>query len=68
MIVEIVMHPFDVGRASSQSWVVHGGYVALDPTKTKVLDIVGSNPDNGAKVCAWEAHGKPNQKWIVEFA
>lgn len=36
-----------------------------DPNR--VLDVVGASKDKGAQVCAWNYHGKENQKWKLHY-
>ena len=31
----------------------------------KVFDVVGASKDPGAAVCAWDYHGRANQKWKI---
>ena len=37
-----------------------------DANSNKVLDVSGGSKEQGAAVCAWDCHGKENQRWKIE--
>jgi hypothetical protein len=48
-------------------WAVQGDRIVNVHNHQEVLDVKGNNQDNGAEVCAWNFHGKSNQKWNFEY-
>lgn len=54
---------------ASQHWQVnkHREVIENRADVNRVLDVVGASGNKGAEVCAWNYHGRDNQRWTLEF-
>lgn len=62
---QIETQPFDPNNPK-RAWIVNGSFIAQQANRDMVLDIMKSDKESGAHICAWKQHGGPNQKWIIE--
>ena len=60
------MNPYHPGEPS-QMWVIADGRVHNVQNPTQVLDIQAADPNPGANLGTWEAHGGPNQVFTCEY-
>lgn len=60
------MEPYDPGN-SQQQWVIHGDRIVNRHNDQMCADIKGNDDSNGAKLCAYNAHGGDNQRWSIDF-
>jgi hypothetical protein len=65
----LVINPYQQGKGD-QTWAYNKnrGVIENLSNPNRVLDIVGDNKAPGTEVCAWNHHGKDNQKWELESA
>jgi len=63
---DVCMQPYDANNPH-RSWVINGAAVAQLSNPTQVLDVKGEECCNEAKLCSYENHNGPNQRWIVEY-
>ena len=52
--------------SSVQEWERDGDKVR-NRNDGQVVDIMGENDDNGAKMCKYSEHGGTNQQWDFEY-
>jgi len=66
----LCVKPYQAGRAEQQ-WGYNKTRTTIDSVGGrhgggKVLDVVGAAKAPGTEVCAWDHHGRDNQKWELE--
>jgi len=62
----ITMQPYDPS-SEKQGFSLSDGRIANLNDQDYVIDIKGSNNDNGAAIVAWEYKGSDNQLWDIEY-
>jgi len=60
------MEPYDPSN-SQQQWVISGDRIVNRHNDQMCCDIKGADDSNGAKLCAYNAHGGDNQRWSIDF-
>jgi len=54
---------------ANQTWLSNKHRDAIEnrSNTNRVFDVVGASTAQGAEVCAWDFHGRDNQKWKLDF-
>lgn len=63
---QLCLRPFQHGDPNQQ-WERRGTQIANRHNPNEVLDIAGSDKNQGAKVTKYQFNGGPNQAWTFEF-
>jgi hypothetical protein len=63
---QLCVKPFQQGDPNQQ-WERRGNQITNRYNQNEVLDIVGSDKNQGAKVTKYQSNGGPNQSWTFEF-
>ena len=63
---QLCVKPFQQGDPNQQ-WERRGNQITNRFNPNEVLDIVGSDKNQGAKVTKYQFNGGPNQSWTFEF-
>jgi len=64
----LTVHHHKAGDTNQQwHYNKHRDTIEHRSDSNRVLDVVGGNKSNGAAVCAWNFHGKDNQKWKLDY-
>jgi len=64
---QLIVNSLQPGNAN-QHWRYNKQRRTFDngANPNKVLDVSGESKKQGAAVCAWDCHGKENQRWKIE--
>ena len=62
----LIVNEYKEGE-ENQQWVTRDDRVKNKNDENRVFDIAGQNEDAGARICAWDFHGKNNQLWDFEY-
>lgn len=62
---QLVVKQFQPGDANQQ-WYRDAQFIRNKTDSNKVLDVLESNKEKGAKIGAWKFNGGPNQSWEFE--
>jgi hypothetical protein len=63
---ELCIQPADPNNPK-RGWIINGAFICLLSNKDIVLDILQERKESGAHVGSFKQHGKPNQKWKIEY-
>jgi len=64
----LYMNHYQPGDANQQwQFDKHRDVFENRSNRNRVLDIVGNSKDKGAEVCAWDHHGRDNQRWKLDY-
>jgi hypothetical protein len=63
---QLCMNPFQQGDPNQQ-WERRGNQIANRFNQNEVLDVAGSDKNQGAKVTKYQVNGGPNQSWTFEY-
>jgi len=48
-------------------WTMSGNVIRNVYNPTEVLDVKGNSTADGAEICVWNHHGRPNQQWHFDY-